>query len=241
VEDIHFCEQLRVEMEHAGLTVTPQINGVVFQVTLTERYDDRLRAFAHHQQAVADHARELQESNLEGALRDALEGITVTHDRHAQWTERRASEFAATRTLEFGGPGRNGISSPDEAPDEDDYLPSEQLMPEADASPAPPEAPAQTAPPLAGSAEGYAAIADVSDDVSDEEQPPDILGADTESAARPAAEPAAKPKPRAPRTTSAAKARAKPTTTKTKAAPKPVTTTTRRTRRTSTSSEASEA
>lgn len=101
-EDIHFCVQLREEMEDAGLPVTPQINGVVFEVVGAERYDDRLRAFAHHQRVVADRARELQESNLEGALRAALDGISISHDLHADWIERRAAEFAATRTLEFG-------------------------------------------------------------------------------------------------------------------------------------------
>ncbi|MDE3229274.1 MAG: hypothetical protein KGO05_05295, partial [Chloroflexota bacterium] len=104
VEDIHFCEQLRTEMEVAGLPVTPQINGVVFHVIGAERYDDRLRAFAQHQRAVADHARELQESNLDGALREALDGISTTHERHSDWIEQRADAFAATRALEFGAP-----------------------------------------------------------------------------------------------------------------------------------------
>ncbi|HEX8730413.1 MAG TPA: hypothetical protein VF725_00025 [Ktedonobacterales bacterium] len=104
VEDIHFCEQLRSEMELAGLPVTPQINGVVFHVIGAERYDDRLRAFAQHQRAVADHARELQESNLDGALREALDGISASHERHSDWIEQRADAFAATRALEFGAP-----------------------------------------------------------------------------------------------------------------------------------------
>lgn len=116
IEDIHFCAQLRDEMERAGLPVTPQINGVVFQVIDAERYDDRLRAFARHQRAVAERATELQESNLDGALRDALEGITETHERHTQWIERHADEFAATRTLEFGGPGHSVSPAPDASP-----------------------------------------------------------------------------------------------------------------------------
>ena len=125
VEDIHFCEELRVEMEHAGLPVTPQINGVVFQVIGAERYDDRLRAFAHHQRTVAEHARELQESNLDGALRDALEGIAETHERHTQWTEQRANEFAATRMLEFGAAARGAAPAPDDAPPADDPAPED--------------------------------------------------------------------------------------------------------------------
>lgn len=115
-QDIRFCEQLREEMERAGLVVTPQINGVVFQVIGAEHYDDRLRAFAHHQHIVAERARELQESNLEGALRDALEGISVAHDHDTQWSEQRANEFAATRSLEFGGALRSGIVIPDDGP-----------------------------------------------------------------------------------------------------------------------------
>src|SRR5579864_2585607 len=56
-EDIHFCEQLRTEMELAGLPVSPQINGIVFQVIGAERYDDRLRAFAHHQRVRSEERR----------------------------------------------------------------------------------------------------------------------------------------------------------------------------------------
>lgn len=114
-EDIRFCVQLREEMEQAGLPVTPQINGVVFEVVGSERYDDRLRAFAHHQRVVADRARELQESNLEGGLRQALDGISLSHDLHAAWVERRATDFAATRTLEFGVSARAHAAAAEEA------------------------------------------------------------------------------------------------------------------------------
>lgn len=101
-EDIRSCETLRGEMERAGLPVTPQINGVVFEVLGAERYDDRLRAFAHHQRIVADRASDLLESNLEGEIRAALVNIVSEHQRHIEWTNRRADEFAATRLMEFG-------------------------------------------------------------------------------------------------------------------------------------------
>lgn len=101
-EDIHSCETLRAEMESAGLPVTPQINGVVFEVLGAERYDDRLRAFAHHQRIVADRASDLLESNLEGVLRAALVDIVDNHQRHIEWANRRVDEFAATRLMEFG-------------------------------------------------------------------------------------------------------------------------------------------
>jgi hypothetical protein len=242
VEDIHFCEQLRIEMEQAGLAVTPQINGVVFQVIGAERYDDRLRAFAHHQRVVAEHARELQESNLEGALRDALEGITVTHDRHTQWTEQRASAFAATRTLEFGGPGRSGLFLPDDAEEEDHHLPSEQARSEDSTSPAPAEDSAPTELPAEGAAADDEAHSNPHDEQSDEEQPPFTFAAEPDHVAEPATTPAARPKPRSARLAPAAKARAKPATTRAKAVakPKPVTATPRRTRRTPTTGETGE-
>ena len=101
-DDIHSCETLRAEMERAGLLVTPQINGVVFEVLGAERYDDRLRAFAHHQRIVADRANDLLESNLDGELRDALVSIMAAHQRHIEWATYRADEFAATRLMEFG-------------------------------------------------------------------------------------------------------------------------------------------
>ncbi len=102
VDDIHSCETLRAEMERANLPVTPQINGVVFEVLGAERYDDRLRAFAHHQRIVADRASDLLESNLDGELRDALVMIVDAHQRHIAWANLRADAFAATRLLEFG-------------------------------------------------------------------------------------------------------------------------------------------
>jgi len=101
-DDIHSCETLRAEMERAELPVTPQINGVVFEVLGAERYDDRLRAFAHHQRIVADRANDLLESNLDGELRDALVSIMAAHQRHIEWATYRADEFAATRLMEFG-------------------------------------------------------------------------------------------------------------------------------------------
>ncbi len=101
-DDINSCETLRTEMERAGLPVTPQINGVVFEVLGAERYDDRLRAFAHHQRIVADRASDLLESNLDGAIRDALVNIVATHQHHIEWANQRADTFAATRLMEFG-------------------------------------------------------------------------------------------------------------------------------------------
>jgi hypothetical protein len=218
-QDIRFCEQLREEMERAGLVVTQQINGVVFQVIGAERYDDRLRAFAHHQHIVAERARELQESNLEGALRDALEGISLAHDRDTQWSEQRANEFAATRSLEFGGSLRSGIVIPDDGPVMAPPTSADHTAPASlptDLPTEPPEAEDQPLdqPPEQPSDEG---------NVGNEGNEPDAP--ETQSAP-------SKPRARtSTRATSAAKAAKKPATTRSKAAPraKPATTRVRRT------------
>lgn len=225
-EDIRFCVQLREEMEQAGLPVTPQINGVVFEVVGSERYDDRLRAFGHHQRVVADRARELQESNLEGGLREALDGISISHDLHAAWVERHAADFAATRTLEFGVGARARTAAAEEAaagaeavfPAELEELkervaPTETIEPEAPDAGVAPERP---------SAEESLTVVEVP--VVEPEEAPE------EPAAPAPEESAASPKPRATtRTTTrstAAKGGAKSGATRAKATPKKPSTTT---------------
>ncbi|HEY7850570.1 MAG TPA: hypothetical protein VIC27_10930 [Ktedonobacterales bacterium] len=210
-QDIRFCEQLREEMEHAGLVVTPQINGVVFQVIGAERYDDRLRAFAHHQRLVAERARELQESNLEGTLRGALEGISVAHDRDTQWSERRASEFAATRTLEFGSALRSGIVVPENEP-------ASLVAPEYDAAPAEPPADLPATAPSVELAEPGEPAEQRLEQAAEPVEPDQSAGASDQSSVE-----AAPPKPRTratSRSSSTAKGAAKPTTSRAKAAPK---------------------
>jgi hypothetical protein len=197
-EDIHFCEQLRTEMELAGLPVSPQINGIVFQVVGAERYDDRLRAFAHHQRMVADNARELQESNLEGALRDALEDITVTHARHTEWIERRANDFAATRTLEFGPTGRIDASRVVPGADDEVSGPETTLKMLSDEPPATPDVDAELETPVA--------LPSVLSDVESGEQP-------EEPAAPPVRVPRGRRTAAAPAAPSTPKARAKAATT----------------------------
>jgi hypothetical protein len=222
-EDIRFCVQLREEMEQAGLPVTPQINGVVFEVIGSERYDDRLRAFAHHQRVVADRARELQESNLEGGLRDALDGISVSHDLHAEWVERHAAEFAATRTLEFGVGARARAAAAEElAANEQPEELEDQAQPLASVAPdeavavvevvEPAEKPEVSSAPEEPAAQEPLAVVEVPVVEPEAEEP---------------AEPATAPKPRAHTTTRSTAARdaAKPGATRAKAAPKKASTT----------------
>ena len=201
MEDIHFCAQLRAEMEAAGLPVTPQINGVVFRVLGADRYDDRLRAFALHQRVVADHARELQESNLDGPLRAALEGISATHDHHSAWTEQQADAFAATRALEFGAAGPFAAVAPDEsAPAEGEAYTISGTISDVDSAPA--------AEPAAAEAEQPTAEAEQPRAVAEPPEEPQPKPRATRAAAKPKT--AARPKTTA----------AKPKAEKAKAAPK---------------------
>lgn len=226
-EDIRFCVQLREEMEQAGLPVTPQINGVVFEVVGSERYDDRLRAFAHHQRVVADRARELQESNLEGGLREALDGISVSHDLHAEWVERRATDFAATRTLEFGISARARAAAAEEAAAGAEVAELEE--------PIAPVEPAETVEKF----ESGAPDASVAAETSSAEEPLAVVevpvvepeAAPVEPTAPAPEESAAPPKPRARASTTGArsttaKGGAKSGATRAKAAPKKPSTTT---------------
>jgi hypothetical protein len=105
-EDITTCIKLHEWLSQAEAPVSRRINGVVLHVLNLDRYDDRLRAFAHHQLDTAEHAGALLERVSDIGLRDPLEGLRESQARHAAWCERRAGEFAASRNIEFLVPGR---------------------------------------------------------------------------------------------------------------------------------------
>lgn len=98
IDDIATCESLRLQMEAAAAPVTRRINGVVFQVLGEERYDDRLRAYAHHQRIVADRCRELLATlALDEEARALAQRVSDAHQRHSAWCDQRADVFSATR------------------------------------------------------------------------------------------------------------------------------------------------
>lgn len=105
-EDIATCIQLHEWLRQAEAPVSRRINGVVLHVLNLDRYDDRLRAFAHHQLDTAEHANALLERVSDAGLRDPLDGLRQSQARHAAWCERRAGEFAASRDIEFLISGR---------------------------------------------------------------------------------------------------------------------------------------
>ncbi len=100
-EDITTCIQLHEWLRQAEAPVSRRINGVVLHVLNLDRYDERLRAFAHHQLDTAEHAGAVLERFPDIDLRDTLEGLRQSQAQHAAWCERRAGEFAASRFLEF--------------------------------------------------------------------------------------------------------------------------------------------
>lgn len=118
-EDAEVCCLLRERMERLELAVTRRINGIVFVVLGLERYDDRLRAFAQHQQVVVQRVDALLAAEPEGLDRELhriLMQIRDSHTRHILWCQSRAEEFAASRLLEprmgpGGAPGR-GLEYP---------------------------------------------------------------------------------------------------------------------------------
>ena len=100
-EDITTCIQLHEWLLQAEAPVSRRINGVVLHVLNLDRYDDRLRAFAHHQLDTAEHAGAVIERFPDIGLGELLEGVRQSQARHAAWCERRAGEFTASRSLEF--------------------------------------------------------------------------------------------------------------------------------------------
>ncbi len=104
-EDVEVCSTLHESLERMEAPVTRQINGIVLQVLGMERYDDRLRGYARHLLDSGLAAQRLVDTDerheLDADLRDILRSVTERHVRHALWTEQRAEDFAATRTLRF--------------------------------------------------------------------------------------------------------------------------------------------
>jgi hypothetical protein len=101
-QEIGFCCGLHEQLAQLGALVSPRISGTLFHVLDTERYDDRLLAFAQHQRGVAEQVRVALLSVAGGhALRVLLQEIEEAHFTAALWCERRATEFAASRDLDF--------------------------------------------------------------------------------------------------------------------------------------------
>jgi hypothetical protein len=108
-EDLDACCDLRAHLERLEVMVSRRIHGSVYIVLSEERYDARLRAFAHHQRMVGVHAEVLLEADLDRELRRILTELRDAHVRHSVWCEERANEFAATRLIDFRTPAGRAI------------------------------------------------------------------------------------------------------------------------------------
>lgn len=92
---------LRERLTMLGAPVTRRINGIALHILDTERYDERLQAFARHQADVSERARSLLEALDERETRETLRELYDASVRGALWCEQRAAAFAQTRFLEF--------------------------------------------------------------------------------------------------------------------------------------------
>lgn len=100
-DEVLACCALRERLTFAGAPVTWRIGGIVFHILSTERYDERLRAFARHQGAICERAHALLATVTDHPTHRLLQDLYDTHMRFARWAEERSSQFAATRLLDF--------------------------------------------------------------------------------------------------------------------------------------------
>lgn len=103
-QEVLACCALRERLALAGATVTWRINGIVFHILGTERYDDRLRSFARHQAAICERTEALLAVVRDQETHRLLQDLYDGHVQSARWAEQRANEFAATRLLDFTAP-----------------------------------------------------------------------------------------------------------------------------------------
>ncbi|HEX6121637.1 MAG TPA: hypothetical protein VFY89_00680 [Ktedonobacterales bacterium] len=164
-DDLDACCELHVHLERLGVMISRRIHGAVYIVLNEERYDARLRAFAHHQRMVGAHAEALLEAGgLDRELRRILTELRDAHVRHSLWCEGRADEFAATRAIDFRTPaGRAMLRRPVGG------------APPGALADAPPEADVLAEAPEPGALPPVAGTADV-EDASAARDPGDVQG-----------------------------------------------------------------
>lgn len=146
-EEVLSCCALREQLTLASAPVTRRISGIVFHILGTERYDERLRAFARHQAAICARAETLLTTVAESEAHQLLQDLYDSHVRSARWAERRATEFAATRLLDFSIPAsarmaaararaETAESAPEPSADGSDPAAHSQIPSTLDAGPA---------------------------------------------------------------------------------------------------------
>lgn len=110
-EDIEVCLALRERLAQDEAPASVVASAVAEAILAAERYDERLRAFAEHQRAVSRRAGELAGEVADAEAREILRRLSQLHAWHAEWADRRADEFAATRLWENGRKPRAGTTT----------------------------------------------------------------------------------------------------------------------------------
>jgi hypothetical protein len=101
IEEVGLCCLLHEYLDASGAFVTRHVNGIVLTIINTEQYDERLHAFALHQMDSGQRAHDLRGATDDPALGQLLDEVHDAHQRSALWSERRAGQFASSRSLEF--------------------------------------------------------------------------------------------------------------------------------------------
>lgn len=107
-EDVEVCVALHEQLAAVEAPVTSQVSPAGQGILALERYDERLRAFAQHQQSVSARSGELLRDVGDDDVRPILQRLSELHVWHALWAEQHADEFAATRSWENGRRPREG-------------------------------------------------------------------------------------------------------------------------------------
>lgn len=101
IEEVGLCCLLHEYLDANEAFVTRHVNGIVLTIINTEQYDERLHAFAVHQMESGQRAGDLRSTTDDPELSQLLGEVYDAHLRSALWSERRASQFASSRSLEF--------------------------------------------------------------------------------------------------------------------------------------------
>jgi hypothetical protein len=96
-EQVLACCALRERLELAAANVSREIGGSVFPVLATERYDERLRAYAYHLSHLNERTQALLLVVTARETRRTLEDAYAAHAWAVAWCDRRAEEFTASR------------------------------------------------------------------------------------------------------------------------------------------------
>jgi hypothetical protein len=95
--DVLGCSALRERLDEAGAAVSPHISGAAPYILGIDTYDERLLAFARHQEAIRERAQAILESTADHEARSALQDIVDTHTHYELWCVNRARDFAESR------------------------------------------------------------------------------------------------------------------------------------------------